>query len=303
MSIHSIFPSRRRRAVLDERQGDEAAEYFRSVKAAVADMGELGPDADADPDAPTTEIAVIPAAPLPDIRQRPTVDTEAPGWTEQDAREHADELTGRFEAVRDNIRTEVADAYGIPRDAFEPTLDGQLPVPRRRHLPAVGTWFAEHLLPAAHRPIPALGPDALRGVRRLTSGPFDVGPEFFEDQYSYEDGPRTESGRLVLEAAASTRIFALPAGLGPQYFPAQPTAVDPHPDDFVEWLRAELADTYVMCDEAAAGLVNLSKGHINALKATYFRGAEQTFDRLNAMTLPGWTGLENALYNTGVFAS
>lgn len=258
-------------AALEERQTDEFVAELR----ALADGPTVFDEPDVDADAPTEQIPAI--APLADWERDLLADPpeqrdvqpwechdpdDAPAWSEQEA--HA--LGAELAAAADYAATVIA----------EQILEGvvQPPVPRRRHLPAVGAWFADRLRPV---PLPAI-PDAAE----LQPVPLSAA------RLKLEAGPAEESGRLALAAAATTEHFD-----------------QARPDDFVEWLRWEFAEIDAKCAAAVAEHARDAQAGLDTLPS-YFLGAQHTFDELNAMTLPGWTRLENDLktdlYSTGAFA-
>lgn len=269
----------RRRNRLDEIETTEATAYFADITAELAAHRDepLGADANeldaepwtaepeqptADPDAETQQIPVVPT-PLPDIRQRLIpVPVDPRSWVEQDVIDQADRIAQRV--------AELAADYATQLGIAEPIE--QLPVPRRRHLPAVGTWFADRLRPV---PLPAI-PDADRFQTAPLPGarPSDLLPQW--------SAQAQQSARFVLEAAASTEAA--------------------RPDDFVEWLRQEFAGTYELCDAALVEHSVTAQADLAALEAGYFQDIDIELDRLNAMTLPGWTNLENELLKTGIYA-
>lgn len=267
MSLYRTLTGRRtRRDVDDERQAAEATTYFRDLTAPVAEMSdeELGGEPEVDADAPTTEIETIPPAPAPDIRQRPTTPADAPGWTEEDVRRDSARLRAAVEAARAQHDEEHGAAM--------------LPEPRRRHLPAVGTWLASALRPV-HAP----------AIPRVDAPPASC---------------------VLLPAIPDARRYRVLPVASPSAVPAATSlpdygsgAGDEHPDDFVEWLRAELADTFAMCDAAIAEHAATAAADLAALEATFVQNVGQQLDELNAATLPGWTDLENTIHHMGVFAS
>ena len=272
-----ILSFNRRRDLADQIATTEATAHFAAITADLAAHRDepLGADADeldadpwtaapeqpaADPDAETQQIPVVPT-PLPDIRQRLIpVPVDPRLWVEQDVIDQADRIAQRVAELAADCATWL--------DIAEPIE--QLPVLRRRHLPAVGTWFADRLRPVALPAIPELAHDVPE------STPTELLPAW--------SAQAQQSARFVLAAAASTEI------------PGQ------RPDDFVEWLRAEFASTYQLCDAALAEHAATAQADLAALDAGYFQNVDRELDELNAMTLPGWTDLETALYRNGAFA-
>ena len=257
MSHRIKIPSfNKRRDRLDQIETADATTYFADVKEDLYVHRDEPLGSDVDPDATTEEISTISPAPLPDMRRRPLMAAAGPAWTEQDAR-----AFGRQAAERA--------AAAIEEQPDEDPAE-LLPVPRRRHLPAVGAWFADRLRPVALPAIPELAHDVPE------SAPTELLPAW--------SAQAQQSARFVLAAAATTEI------------PGE------RPDDFVEWLRAEFASTYQLCDAALAEHAATAQADLADLDAGYFQDVDRELDRLNAMTLPGWTDLETALYRTGAFA-
>lgn len=332
MRKHIKIPSlNRRRDRADEIETTQAVAHFAGITAELAAHRDepLGADdvdqADAepepwtpvpdpdpvDPDAETQQIPAVPAAaahavteqlpmihtPQPGIRQRPPAPpATGPGWTEQDARaispqtvERIAETRAAIAAASDAFHRAEAERIAKARAAIaaadkafhhaeaEPE---QLPVPRRRHMVAVGAWWAERMKPV---PLPAI-PDADRFTPAIPAMPPAAALPPAPDPTPAPAARALDSGRLALEAAASTEI------------------PDEHPDDFVEWLRAEFADLDRRYNDVLAGHARDAQADLDALHADYFQDADRTLDELNAATLPGWISLENDLFKTGVFA-
>lgn len=240
------------KAALEERETDQFVADLEALKSGPTSFDEPP----VDEDAPTEQIQAIPTGFISDPRP----------WTEEDARE-----LGR------RVRAEVAAAYNIPATVDEPE---HLPVPHRRHLPAVGAWFAEHMRPV---PLPAIPDAAGMHVVPLAELAHVAAPQpAAGDPLPLQSAQAQRGAQLVLEAAATTE-------------PA-------HPSDFAEWLRLELGETYAACEDAIVQHAADARADLAHLAADYFQDVDEQLDTLNALTLPGWTGLENDLYRTGVFA-
>lgn len=267
MSKHiKILSFNRRRDRADEIETAEATEYFGAITADIAAHRDepLGTDVD-----PAAETCVISAVTPQPVSPRPPARPARSGWTEQDVRGFRLESVGTFGS------TPVVVDQNIPALAAAEIVpaDGPLPERRRRHLPAVGAWFADRLKPVPLPGIPAI-PDA--GRFRLAEIPTAL--------------ELAESGRLALEAAASTEIEDEPDD-------------EPHPDDFIAWLRAEFAEIDAQYDSIVAEHAKTAQNDLDALGSGYFQNVDLQLAELNTMTLPGWTSLETAIYRTGAFAS
>lgn len=251
------FSTNRTRDRADEIETAAATAYFDAVKADIAahrDEPLGGPDAVDDEACANDETTRLPAVPVPyaGLARRPFVQPVGRGWDELFVRENTDALRARY-----------LESTAAAAEDQAPAVE-QLPELRRRHLPAVGAWFAEHLRPV---PRPAI-PDAAR---------FRVVPleQLAEPEPDPEQAPAEAS---PLEQAEWS-------------------------GDFVAWLRAEFADTYAMCEAAIVAHAADAQADLDDLGGTYFQRADLALAELNTMTLPGWTDLENAYLNTGVFAS
>lgn len=243
----------------DEIETAAAAAYFSAVRADVEahrDEPLGGPDAVDDEAFASAATIHLDAVPSP-LAAAPTFRD----WSEQDVREHADELR---ELYLDQAATPAAAEEG------QDVAAEALPERRRRHLPAPVAWVAEHLRPV---PLPAI-PDAAN-FRVVPVPPLAAAPTPFGDEQPNRPGAlAAENARLALETAGSDALGEVG---------------EMRPADFVEWLRLELADVAQACDAAIAEHARSAQADLDALGALYFKDVDAELDTLNAATLPGWT--------------